>query len=350
MQLAMAICALHPKAVFRISRAERTEVRNVFGRIEDEGITGYGEASPNAFYHENADDVGARLARAAQWLRGRKIRSLADIGGVWDEVWRMVSPSRAAQCAIDVALWDWLARREDCTLCELAWGERPRPVATFATIGISTPEELGAKVAELHGFPLIKIKSDTRADIGPVRFVRERTGAALAIDANGAWGGHDVPALAHQLAGLGVKFLEQPFAPDEDARMPMVLAASPLPVLADESCVVSEDVERMPGRFSGFNIKLTKCGGLTPALRMLRRAQELGLRTMAGCMLESSVLISAGAAVAQHTDFADLDGAWLIRDDPFRGARYEKGTLHTDRRVQPEENRDPIPFFVQGTR
>ena len=337
MELTTAICALHPKTVFRISRAARTEVRNVYVRIRDDGITGYGEASPNAFYREDADDVRERLSRAACVLHGLKVRSVADIGKIRDEIWPVLEPSRAAQCALDVALWDWLARRENCTVCELAWGNLPRPVATFATIGISTPEELDTRVAELNGFPLIKIKSDAGADLAPARFVRERTGAALAIDANCAWGEHDVSALARQLAGIEVKFIEQPFSPAEDDRMPELLAASPLPVFADESCVVEDDVERMPGRFSGLNIKLTKCGGLTPAMRMLRRAQELGLRTMVGCMLESSALISAGAVVAQQTDFADLDGAWLIRDDPFHGARYESGVLHADKIVRPAE-------------
>ena len=330
MQLTTTIRALHPKVVFRISRAQRTEVRNVFVRVEDEGITGYGEASPNAFYNENADDVQARLSELAQKLHDVKIRSVADIARIRDELWPVLSPSRAAQCAVDVALWDWLARREDCTVCELAWGQRPHPFTTFMTIGISSPEELEAKVAELHGFPLIKIKSDAGADLAPVRFVHDRTGAALAIDANCAWGGHDVAVLARQLAGPGVKFIEQPFAPGEDARMPALLAASPLPVIADESCVVTEDVERMPGSFSGFNIKLTKCGGLTPALAMLRRARELGLQTMVGCMLESSVLIAAGAVIAQITDYADLDGAWLLADDPARGWGFDRGRLYPE--------------------
>ena len=309
-------------------------MRNVFIRIECEGIAGYGEASPNAFYHENADDVQQRLELAAKRLLGLKIRSIADIASFWDTIWTSVNPSRAAQCAIDIALWDFLARRESCTICDMAWGQRPLPIETFATIGISTPEELAAKVAELNGFPLIKMKSDSRADIDPVRFVRATSGAALAIDANCAWGAQDVPALANQLVGLGVKFIEQPFPPEDDVRMLKILADSPLPFIADESCVVLEDVERMPGCFSGINIKLTKCGGLTPALRMLRRAQELGLQTMIGCMLESSVLISAGAAAAQQADFADLDGAWLIRDDPFHGVRYEKGILYMDERVR----------------
>lgn len=338
MELATAIYALHPKTVFRISRAERTEARNVFVRLGEDGITGYGEASPNAFYRENADDVQTRLLRAAPWIRTWKVRSVADIGRIWDEIWPLVIPSRSAQCALDIALWDWLARRENCTVCELAWGNRPHPVATFTTIGISTAEELATKITELQGFPLIKIKSDGGADMGPARLVCERTGAALAVDANCAWAEQDIPALAHQLAGFGVKFIEQPLPPAEDARMPEILAASPLPVFADESCVDLEDIARMPGCFSGFNIKLTKCGGLTPALRMLRRAQELGLQTMTGCMLESSALISAGAVVAQQTDFADLDGAWLVRDNPFHGVRYENGILHLEERIQPADS------------
>ena len=338
MQLTTTIHALHPKDVFRISRSERTEVRNVFVQIADDGITGYGEASPNSFYHENADDVRERLSHAARRLHGLKIRSAADIGHLWEEIWPSLSPSRAAQCALDVALWDWLTRRENCTICEQAWGRRPRPVPTFATIGLSTPEELTTKVEALRSFPLIKIKSDARADVGDVKFVRDRTEADLAIDANCAWGRQDIPALSRLLAGLGVIFIEQPFPPAEDARMSKLLAASQLPVLADESCVALEDVERMPGSFSGINIKLTKCGGLTPALRMVRRAQDLGLQTMIGCMLESSVLISAGAVIAQQTDFADLDGAWLIRDDPFDGVRYESGVLHMDEHVRPTEH------------
>jgi len=348
MQVTTAIHALHPKSVFRISRGARAEVRNVFVRVGADGIAGYGEASPNAYYHEDADDVQARLTRAGQRLRGRKIRSVGDIAHFWEEIWPLVKPSRAAQCALDIALWDWLARRENLTVCELVRGERPHPVPTFSSIGISTPEELETKVSELVGFPLIKIKSDSRAEIEPVRKVRERTGAAIAVDANGAWLGHDITALAHRLAGLGVKFLEQPLPPEEDARMAELLASCPLPLLADESCVVLEDVEKMPGRFSGFNIKLTKCGGLTPALRMLRRAQTLGLTTMTGCMLESSVLISAGAAVAQETDFADLDGAWLLRDDPFHGVRYDKGILHLEGRPRPvksSEGRAGVGLF-----
>src|SRR5439155_18079132 len=152
-----------------------------------------------------------------------------------------------------------------------------------------------------------------------------------AVDANCAWGGIDLAPLAVELSNLGVIFIEQPLSPLEDARMPEILAASSLPIFADESCVIRDDVNRMTGRFSGFNIKLVKCGGLTPALEMVQAGRELGLQIMVGSMLESSALIAAGAVIAQQADYADLDGAWLLRDDPFTGMGFARGMLSCSR-------------------
>ena len=319
---------MHPRKVFRISRAARAEVENVFVCLSKDGVTGFGEASPNRFYGESAGEVLRRIEAAAPLLGDLALESVADIKAAWEAVWRIVAPSRAAQCAIDLALWDWLARRLGVSVSELALGSPPRPVPTFCTIGLSDSDELAEKLGELRGFPFIKIKSDTRAELGPVRIVRETTGARLAVDANCAWGEVDVPAVARELAGLGVEFIEQPFHPSQDDRMKALSAASESPVFADESCVTIEDLERLPGSFAGCNIKLVKCGGLTPALAMMLRARDLGLQTMTGCMLESSLLIAAGAVVAQQTDYADLDGAWLLRDDPFTGLPLEGGVLH----------------------
>jgi len=174
----------------------------------------------------------------------------------------------------------------------------------------------------LRDWPLIKIKSDAAADLTPILKVRENTSAKIAVDANCAWNAEYLPDLANELARLGVIFLEQPLPPGTE--LPPGLA---LPVLADESCVIPEDVEKIPSRFSGFNIKLVKCGGLTPALRMAQRGRDLGLTTMTGCMLESSLLISAGAVVAQQTSYADLDGSWLLKDDPFGLVEIQNGIL-----------------------
>jgi len=327
MKLNVVTKTLHPRNVFRISRAARGEVRNVFVEISKGGISGTGEASPNLFYDETAPNVSGLLKAAAAFVATLRIETVADIERAWFEVWPWFAPSRAAQCALDLALWDWLARSKGLSVSELALGQHPHPVRTFCTVGISDFAELENKVEELRGFPLIKIKSDALADMAPIDYVRKQTGAALAVDANGAWGNVDVAALSRILAKQGVLFIEQPLSAARDERMPDLLATSELPILADESCVTTEDVERMQGCYSGFNIKLVKCGGLTPALAMARRGRELGLRTMVGCMLESSLLIAAGAVVAQQTDFADLDGAWLLRDDPFVGLPLRQGVI-----------------------
>src|ERR1700761_3857440 len=155
---------LHPRRVFRISRARRREVRNVFVRVESEGLTGYGEASPNAFYGETWEGVTAKLEGVRAFLQTLELREVEDVERAWSEMWPLLAPSRAAQCALDIALWDWLARGEQVSVSELAWKQAPRPVTSFATIGLSAPEELPEKVEELNGFPRIKIKSDQAAD------------------------------------------------------------------------------------------------------------------------------------------------------------------------------------------
>ena len=324
MKLTWVSRALPPRRAFRISRPRRNEVRNIFVRLEHDGIAGYGEASPNAFYDETWEGVVAKLDAARDWLETLEIASVADLEAAWLEAWTLLAPSRAAQCAVDLALWDWLGRRQGRTVAELAWGEEPRGVRSFCTIGLSTAEELGEKIAELAGFPQIKLKSDAAASLETVQRVREESAAMLAVDANCAWSAEAIPGLAQALAALGVTFLEQPLPPGDDARLP---AACALPIFADESCVTEADVARVAERFAGFNIKLVKCGGLTPARRMVQRGRALGCQVMVGCMLESSALIAAGAVIAQRTDYADLDGAWLIADDPFTGWTFERGML-----------------------
>ena len=323
------IVALHPRNVFRISRGARRAAGNVFLKIEREGITGYGEASANAYYGESAEGVMEKLGTVAGFLAGRRVVSTADIAAIWSEAWPLLAPSRAAQCALDIALWDWLGKKEGCSVGELASSQVPSAIGSFVTIGISEPAELDAKVAELAGFPRVKIKSGHNGDISAAELLRAALpNACMAVDANCAWEGLNLAKMGDALRSLHMEFVEQPLPPGSDRKMPISSRELDLPVMADESCVTMEDVARMPGLFSEINIKLVKCGGLTPALKMAVRGRELGLGIMVGCMLESSILIAAGAVAAQLADYADLDGAWLLSDDPASGWHFEQGTLH----------------------
>jgi len=325
-EIQTAIHTLHPRGAFRIARQRSTPFANVLLRLEHEGIIGWGEASPNPYYQETAEAVSASLHDLAVWLRGLRIETVADLEAASAEAGERLAPSRAAQCALDLALWDWLARRQGLTVAELALDAPPRPVTSFATIGLSSPEELTGKIEALRGFPRVKIKSDAAADLTPVHRVRAELGSEIAIDANCAWPADALPDLIASAAQAGVRFIEQPFLPIGDAQL--TRGQFPLPVFADESCVSEDQVTRLADHFDGINVKLVKCGGLTPALRMLRQARQLGLQTMVGCMLETSVLIAAGCVAAQLADYADLDGAWLIADDSCTGWHWQAGILH----------------------
>jgi L-alanine-DL-glutamate epimerase-like enolase superfamily enzyme len=325
-QIETAIHRLHPRGAFRIARKRTVPFDNVILRVQHDGVTGWGEASPHPYYGASAPQVVRNLESLSGWLRTLSIRSVDDIAMAWTESWTQLHSDRAAQCALDLALWDWLARKEGVTVAELAHGHVPEAVTSFATLGLSTKEELDEKLAELEGFPRVKIKSDANGDLEPARRVKEELRAAIAIDANGAWSSSTLTALSMELSRLGAEFIEQPLPVGHDRAV--IRGSYPVPVIADESCVLEEDVERLSQSFDGINVKLVKCGGLTPALRMLQRANELGMRTMVGCMLETSILIAAGCVAAQHADYADLDGAWLVADDPCSGWRFERGILH----------------------
>ncbi|HLP41485.1 MAG TPA: dipeptide epimerase, partial [Fibrobacteria bacterium] len=321
---------LYPRHVFRIARAARPQVDNIFLVLEQDGETGYGEASPNAYFREDPFDVWLSLAALADYFRRQTLRSTGDIARIWGEVREKVAPSRACLCAVDLALWDLLGKLTRRGVADLVHGTAPRDIPTSATIGICPPGEWAGRVAEAAGFPAIKLKVGADLDLSLLDAVRAGSRAAIRVDANCAWSAMDEKTLARvsaELADRGVEFLEQPFPREDDARMPRALKDSRLPILADESCATPEEVEALAGRFSGFNIKLVKCGGITPALAMLESGRRLGLKVMVGCMLESSLLIAAGAVVAQGADYADLDGAWLLRHDPFEGLSLVDGKL-----------------------
>lgn len=319
--------SLYPKHVFRISRAIRPMVDNVFLVLEQDGVTGFGEASPNSFFGEVASDVLMGLLGLADYFRRQTLNDPGDISRIWTEIGERLAPSRACQCAVDLALWDLHAKLIRRTVSECALGRPAGPISTSATLGLCPEAEWPERIAELVTFPAVKVKVGAELDTKLLLAIRARTPAVLRVDANCAWGGLDIPEASGILKDLGVEFIEQPLYPKDDGRMEEILRRSRLPIFADESCAGPADVPGLAGRFSGFNIKLVKCGGITPALEMIRSGRSLGLKIMVGCMLESSLLIAAGAVVAQEADFADLDGSWLLRDDPFEGLEISGGRI-----------------------
>lgn len=315
---------LPTRHVFTIARGSTSVYTALIVELEHEGLCGYGEAGESDYY-------GATLANMAGAIEAVRpdVEALSELDpeSLWDRLDGRLSENRFAQCALDAAAWDLWGKMRGQPLWKL-WGlSLDRCPPTDYTIGIDTIETMVAKLEEFAGWPIYKIKLGTREDLAIVRALRERTNAVFRVDANCAWGVEEAIRNAAALKELGVEFIEQPLAPGDEDGMRRVYRESALPVVADESCQVSGDVERCAGSFHGVNVKLVKCGGLTPARRMLARAEELGLKRMVGCMTESTVGISAIAQLLPMLDWVDMDGALLLAKDVASGVRIERGVV-----------------------
>ena len=233
-----------------------------------------------------------------------------------------------AQCALDEAAHDLWGKRQGKPLHQL-WGLSTQtcPQSNF-TIGIDKIDVMIEKLKEAPGWPIYKIKLGTPDDLEIVRRLRAETDAVFRVDANCGWTADQTIENSMQLEELGVEFIEQPLPAESWDQMQRVVHESALPIIADESCIVEADVEKCSGYFHGINIKLMKCGGLTPARRMIGQARELGLKVMVGCMTESTVGISAIAQLLPLLDYVDMDGAALLAQDIATGATVERGVCH----------------------
>jgi len=324
MRLTTRVERLRLRHTFTISRGSEDVTPVVIAELEHDGIVGTGEASPSKFYGETTESVRAALAGIEDWLAFRDPFSYHHI---LEEAAARLEKSRAALCALDLALNDWIGRRLDQPLFRLLGLDPERmPLSTF-TIGIDTLERMVEKLREVADFPLIKVKVGMPNDLEVLRALRNVTRATFRVDANCAWTARETIEKSRELEALGVEFIEQPMPPDQLDAMEEVHAKSALPVIADENSVLPRDVPKLPGRFHGINIKLVKCGGILPALQMISMARALDLKVMIGCMIESSVGCTAGAQIGPLTDYLDLDGAALTTNDPYRGMIFDKGRL-----------------------
>ncbi|HVR74059.1 MAG TPA: dipeptide epimerase [Planctomycetota bacterium] len=315
---------LRLRHTFTISRESQDVVPVVIAEVRHEGIAGTGEASPNRYYAETAEGVETELAGLADWLEGKDPARFVHL---LEEARERLGANRAALCALDLAVHDWAGRKAGLPLHRLLGLDPARLPRTSFTIGIDSKDRMVEKLREAAAYSIIKVKLGTREDLELVRALRKETRATFRVDANCAWSVRETIEKSAELKALGVELIEQPLPPEANEAMEEVHACSALPVIADESSIVPEDVPGLRGRFHGINVKLVKCGGIQPALRMIHLARAFGMRVMIGCMIESSVACTAAAQIGPLVDYLDIDGPLLITNDPYSGVEYAGSDL-----------------------
>ncbi|GAC1516284.1 MAG: dipeptide epimerase [Gemmatimonadaceae bacterium] len=327
MKVVSEIVTVRTRHPFVIARGGASEYRVVSVRVIDaDGSEGWGEASPSPYYGETAETVVDALGRMAPLLAQADAWS---IDAVEARLAAAVPRNASARAAVSAAWHDLAGKRLGVPVWKL-WGLDPAtaPRSSFTIAIVPDHGMLRERVAEAGGYPILKIKLGTDQDEAIVRTVRSAApGAVLRVDANAAWRPRQAVEMTHMLAEHGVEFVEQPVAPADIEGLRFVRERSALPIIADESCLVAHDIPRLVGAVDGINIKLAKCGGLREALRMIATARAHHLLVMAGCMIETSLGITAAAQLAPLLDYADLDGAALLAEDPWRGATISGGVI-----------------------
>ncbi len=323
MRITLKKFVLPLKHTFSISRESHDFQDTLIVSLSHQGETGYGESTSNPYYRITVESMVAEIEAIRKEVEAYEFIE----PGAFHEFLTTRQLTNFAICALDLAAHDLYGKLLGKPLYAL-WGTNidRYPVSNY-TIGIATIEKMVARIKETP-WPIYKIKLGGDNDLAIVRELRQHTDAVFRIDANCAWTAKETISNAPLLKELGVEFLEQPLAADDWQGMEQVMHGSVLPVIADESCIVESDVKKCGLHFSGINIKLTKCGGLTPALRMIREARQLGLKVMVGCMTESTVGISAIAQLLPQLDYVDMDGPLLLREDIADGVKIlEQGKL-----------------------
>ncbi len=315
---------LELKDTFRISYGSRNFQPSLVMEVLYDGYSGYGEAAATSYYGITVEKMIAEI---------KEVETLVNenIDLTPEELWEITNPhireNSFAQCALDIAIHDLYGKRKDLPLYKL-WGltQKNYPVTSY-TIGIDSVEKMAQKIKDFP-WPLYKIKLGTEEDIFIIKELRKHTSSVFRIDANAAWKADETIENSKILKGLNVEFIEQPLAVNDFEGMKEVYEKSALPVIADESCYKESDIEKCKGCFHGVNIKLTKCGGLTPAKRMITAAKKAGMKVMVGCMTESTVGISAIAQLLPLLDYVDMDGALLLKEDIADGVKICKNGVH----------------------
>jgi len=290
-----------------------------------DGLTGHGEGAPIVRYREDAKGALSAVESLRDFLLAADPMQFSKVMG---EVFRRVDGQWAGKAAVDIALMDWVGQKLGIPLYTY-FGLDPKdtPVTTFS-IGIDTPEITRQKTREAEPYPILKVKVGLDTDEATIEAVRSVTKKPLRVDANEGWKDREEAVRKiNWLEKQGVEFIEQPLAADriEDTRW--IRSRVHIPIIADEACRHASDIPKLKEAYDGVNVKLDKSGGMLEAYRMIEVAKAMGMKTMLGCMISSSVSVTAAAQLSPLVDYADLDGNLLIANDPFHGVRVEKGKL-----------------------
>ncbi len=310
---------------FTISRGSITTQNSLIVEFEHDSLRGFGEVTENSYYGHTLGSIESSLRHIEDRLFRYAEESPLNL---WSEFLRGMNGDTFAMSALDMAAHDLQGKRKGIPTWQdwgLVWDQTP---SSSYTIGIDSIDRMVQKLRAEPNWPIYKIKLGTQEDIAIVTELRKHTDAIFRVDANCGWSADETIANSVKLARINVEFIEQPLpitASREEKRR--VYEQSALPILADEDCQVIDDVVRCHELYHGINVKLCKCGGLSPAMIMLRKARELGMKTMVGCMIESSIGISGAAQLLPMLDYADLDGAALLSHDPATGVKITNGKI-----------------------
>jgi L-alanine-DL-glutamate epimerase-like enolase superfamily enzyme len=310
----------HP---FTISKGTKTHQPALLVELEFFGIKGYGEAPAIAYYNIPVEKMIADIEEKKKMIEKF---SFTEPERYWHYLHHLIPDNSFLVCALDIAAWDIYGKMKKKQLHDLWNLDISKNPLTDITIGIDTVENMVAKMKETP-WPIYKIKLGTPEDIHMMQELRKHTDAVFRIDANAAWKAEEALEKIKIFKDLNVEFIEQPLAKDDWEGMKFLYEHSPLPLIADESCVLEHDVIKCKGHFHGINIKLTKCSGITPALRMIKEARELGMKVMVGCMNESSIGTAAIAQLLPLLDYVDMDGPLLLAEDVAKGVTYDYGKI-----------------------
>jgi len=320
--LSLAISTLELPLVhpFTIARGSADVARTAVFRVAWNDLEGLGETAPIRRYDESVESVITFFEKHP--LHG-------DDPYLLDELLASNIPL-AARCGLDIALHDLIGKDCGKPLYRLLGLDPAKTPLTSFTIGIADPETTLRKVVEIGDHPVMKVKvgsGTSKQQIETIELIRSKYAGTIRIDANEGWSTEQAIEMLGELERFEIEFCEQPIPAGNPQQLRYIRDHSKIPIVTDEDSRAAEDLPNLYGCVDGVNVKLVKTGGIRGALKMIHTARALGLKIMLGCMVESQILATAAAQLSPLVDWADIDGPFLTKDDPFSGITYDHGRI-----------------------